>query len=71
MSARLPRIAAQPFRYRVFRISPPGRNHLSGSGERPCRVRANRASATECGDARPAPPSTVVVRAVRCSTGGV
>ncbi|ABB12309.1 hypothetical protein Bcep18194_B2198 [Burkholderia lata] len=49
--ARLRRIAAQPSRYRVFRISPPEKKHLSGSGERPCRVRAIRTRATEIGGA--------------------
>ncbi|MBN3830304.1 hypothetical protein [Burkholderia sp. Ac-20344] len=49
--ARLRRIAAQPSRYRAFRISPPEKKRLSGSGERPCRVRAIRTHATEIGGA--------------------
>lgn len=50
-AAQLRRFAAQPSRYRVFRISPPEKKHLSGSGERPCRVRAIRTRATEIGGA--------------------
>ncbi|MEK7886068.1 hypothetical protein AAB992_03020 [Burkholderia contaminans] len=49
--AQLRRVEAQPSRYRVFRISPPEKKHLSGSGERPCRVRAIRMRATEFGGA--------------------
>ncbi|WP_175967714.1 hypothetical protein [Burkholderia sp. BCC0322] len=49
--AQLRRIAAQPSRYRVFRISPPEKHHVSGSGERPCRVRAIRTHAAEIGGA--------------------
>ncbi|WP_230949087.1 hypothetical protein [Burkholderia diffusa] len=71
LQARPIRIAAQRLLYPAFQHFAPGRSPPSRSGERPRRVRAIRVSATDIGGARSAPPSTVVVRAVRCSTGGV
>ncbi|ABI88828.1 hypothetical protein Bamb_3273 [Burkholderia ambifaria AMMD] len=69
--ARPTRNAAQRHHYLAFKHFAPGGHHLSGSGERPRRVRAIRASAADIGGTRSEPPSTVVVHAVRCSTGGV